>query len=122
MVGFQDSFELQQGFVIEDHRIQIVYGGTCCLDAITNGPGGERRIVFDPGESLFLGGSYHPAVQYDGGGRIMKESRYAEDQHNLKKPPRFPEVALRIYSSVSGAEFKSPQTLTNRTSDPTPTP
>ena len=36
---------------------------------------------------------------------------YVLIHNDLKKPLRFPEVALRIYSSVSGAEFKIPSLI-----------
>ena len=78
-VRFEDAFELQQRFVIEDHSSKIRCSDATLLEAVGDGLCGEIEIVLLAGKALFLCRGNDPAIGHQGGGRVMIKTGNTQD-------------------------------------------
>src|SRR5215210_3430855 len=67
-----------RGLVVGD-RVDLRDPDPSGFEAVTEGRDRQAGVVLDPGEALLLGGGHEPAVLQEAAGRLVEESRDADD-------------------------------------------
>ena len=75
----EHALELQQGLVVEAHRVELVDGDARLLEHVLDGPGGEVLVVLLAAEPLLLAGGHDLPVAQERGGGVVVEAGDAED-------------------------------------------
>ena len=78
-VGFEESRKLDQRLLVEAHKVQLCRCRARLAQAVLDGLRWEPGIVLLARESLLLRGSFNFAVDYQGSGTVVVESRNPED-------------------------------------------
>lgn len=78
-VGFEQALELQQGFVVENDRLDGLQADAGILQAPAQRRRRKGRVVTASGEALFLRGIDNAPVQQQRRGTVMVVGRQAED-------------------------------------------
>ncbi len=77
-VSLEESVELDHRTLVEPDLVHVVDRESGLVKTERDGATGERGVMFDPREPLFLGRGDEPAVDDQGGRRVMIESRDSE--------------------------------------------
>jgi hypothetical protein len=78
-VGGEHALELEQGLVVEAHRVELLGGDARLLQHVLDRVGGEARVVLLAGEPLLLAGGHDLAVAQQRGRGVVVEAGQAED-------------------------------------------
>ena len=81
-IGFQNSFEFQEWFIIERYVIDIFSGYTAIYKTIPDSINRETAVVFLSGVAFLLCGEDNLAVFYKTDSTIVVKCRYAKDIHS----------------------------------------
>ena len=79
--GLEQTFELQEGLVVEGDPIDLPEPDAARLQAPRHGMGGIVRVVLLARKALLLRSRDDPSVLDEGGGAVVIERRESEDAH-----------------------------------------
>jgi hypothetical protein len=82
-IGFQQSFELEQWFVVEGNEVHLIEADPCLGQAVVQRVAGETRIVLLTSEPLFLRRSHDFAVADQRRRGVVVKRRDAYNPHRL---------------------------------------
>ena len=106
-VGFQQSLELEIGFLVEGHVVEIAGADFRLRQAVFDRLGGKIRVVLLAGEALLLSGCHDLAVAHQRGRRVVVEGGYPQDVHGQR-------INLRIEVSLVNARTDCPGSVASR--------
>src|SRR5262249_5835023 len=86
-IRLKQTLELDQGLLVENHRIEIAHPAVAMLKAVSNGMPGKPSVVLLAREALLLSGGGHLAVDDDCGGAVVVKRRDPQDTHLCDPDP-----------------------------------
>ena len=105
-VGLEQALELEEGLVVEDHRVEVGKRETRGLEAPARRHGGEVGIVATAREAFFLRGRDHVSVDDQGRRSVVIICGNTENSSHARLLP------------VSGTVAKGPHRFVHEAQDP----